>query len=130
MKHERFRQKIVYFRCKKVDRKKRFFFSLLLLLLLSIYLLAPEVDDFLSKALVFRCFLVFRRIGEYISLDLFYYVIDSYISLDLFYYVIDSYVLCDFSGNHRFVVLCVYLAQRDVMLWPCERPSLFSVGLN
>ena len=43
-----------------------------LLLLLSIYLLAPEEDNFLSKALVYYCFLVFRRIGEYISLDLFY----------------------------------------------------------
>ena len=45
---------------------------LLLLLVLSVYLLTPEEDNFLSKALVFPCFLVFRRIGEYISLDLFY----------------------------------------------------------
>ena len=37
-----------------------------LLLLLSVYFLAPDEDNFLSKALVFR------RIGEYISLDLFY----------------------------------------------------------
>ena len=29
---------------------------------------------FLSKALVYYCFLVFRRIGEYISLDLFCFV--------------------------------------------------------
>ena len=43
-----------------------------LLLLLSIYLLAPErIKIFLSKPLVYYCFLVFRRIGEY-SLDLFY----------------------------------------------------------
>ena len=34
------------------------------------YLLAPD-EDFLSKALV-SSFLVFRRMGEYISLDLFY----------------------------------------------------------
>ena len=34
-------------------------------------LLAPE-EDSLSKALVYYCFLVFRRISEYISLDLFY----------------------------------------------------------
>ena len=38
------------------------------------YLLAPDKDNFLSKALVFHCFLVFRRIGEYISLDLFRFV--------------------------------------------------------
>ena len=38
-----------------------------------IYFLAPDrEDDFLSKAPVFHCFLVFRRIGEYSSLDLFY----------------------------------------------------------
>ena len=36
------------------------------------YLFAPEEDHFLSKALVFQRFLVFRRIGEYISLDLLY----------------------------------------------------------
>ena len=34
----------------------------------------PEEDNFLSKTLVFHCFLVFCRIGEYISLDLFYFV--------------------------------------------------------
>ena len=28
---------------------------------------------FLSKALVYHCLLVFRRIGEYVSLDLFHY---------------------------------------------------------
>ena len=37
-----------------------------------IHLLAPDEDSFLSKPLVVHCFLVFRRIGEYISLDLFY----------------------------------------------------------
>ena len=37
-----------------------------------VYLLSPEEDNFLSKALMYFCFLVFRRIGEYISLDLFY----------------------------------------------------------
>ena len=35
-----------------------------------IYLSSDE-DNFLSKALVFPCFLVLRRIGEYISLVLF-----------------------------------------------------------
>ena len=44
-----------------------------LLLLLSIHLLAPE-DDNLPKALAQYCFLVFRRIGEYIFLDLFCFV--------------------------------------------------------
>ena len=29
---------------------------------------------FFSKALVYYCFLVFRRFGEYISIDLFYFV--------------------------------------------------------
>ena len=43
-----------------------------MLLLLSVYLLAPEEDNFLSKALAFLCFLVFRSIGDYVSLDLFY----------------------------------------------------------
>ena len=45
----------------------------LLLLLLSIYLLAPEAeeDNFRSKALVFHCFLVLCRIGDFISPDLF-----------------------------------------------------------
>ena len=33
----------------------------------------------LSKALVHYCFLVFRRIGEYISLDLFYNVNENFI---------------------------------------------------
>ena len=42
----------------------------LLLLLLSIFLAFDE-DNFLSKALVFHCFLVLRCIGEYISLVLF-----------------------------------------------------------
>ena len=46
----------------------------LLLLLLSIHLLAPDEDNFLLKALVFHCFLVFCCIGEYISLDLFHYI--------------------------------------------------------
>ena len=36
-------------------------------------LLTPEEDKILSKALVRCCFLVFRCIGEYISLDLFYH---------------------------------------------------------
>ena len=45
----------------------------LLLLLLSINLLAPE-DDSLSKAPVYYCFLLFHRIGEFISLDVFYFV--------------------------------------------------------
>ena len=31
-------------------------------------------SDFDNKAIVQYCFLVFRRIGEYISLDLFYFV--------------------------------------------------------
>ena len=34
----------------------------LLLLLLSVYFLAPNEDNFLSKALVFYCFLVLRRV--------------------------------------------------------------------
>ena len=45
-----------------------------LLLLLSVSLLTPEEGNFLSKALVYYCFLVFRRISEYISLELFYVV--------------------------------------------------------
>ena len=34
--------------------------------------LATPSSIFLLKALMHYCFLVFRRIGEYISLDLFY----------------------------------------------------------
>ena len=45
--------------------------SFLLLLLLSIYLLASEKDNFSVES---ACFLVFCRIAEYISLDLFYFV--------------------------------------------------------
>ena len=42
---------------------------------LSIYLLTPDKDNFLSKVFAFHSlFLVFRRIGECISLDLFYFV--------------------------------------------------------
>ena len=37
-------------------------------------LLAPEENIFLLKVPVYCCFLAFRRIGEYISLDLFYFV--------------------------------------------------------
>ena len=48
--------------------------SLLPTSFIVVYLLAPEEDNFLSKVLVFPCFLVFRRIGEYISLDLFSFV--------------------------------------------------------
>ena len=51
-----------------------FFFASFLLL--SIFL-APDKDNFLSKALVLHCFLVFRRIGEYISLVLFYNLTSS-----------------------------------------------------
>ena len=43
-----------------------------LLLLLSVYFLAPDENNSLSKTLAFNCFLVFRRICEYIPLDLFY----------------------------------------------------------
>ena len=51
------------------------FFFASFFFLLSIYLLAPEKDFLLlSKALVSYCFLVFRRTGEYIFLDLFYFV--------------------------------------------------------
>ena len=62
-----------------VDVKKEFRICFVknlcfLLLLLSVYPLAPEEDNILSKALVFPCFLVFRRIGESISIALFYLV--------------------------------------------------------
>ena len=41
-------------------------------LLLSVSLLLSPEEDKMSKALVHYCFPVFRRIGEYILLDLFY----------------------------------------------------------
>ena len=44
---------------------------LLQLFSVIIYLLTTEADNFLSKALVFHFFLVFPRISEYTSLDLF-----------------------------------------------------------
>ena len=51
-----------------------FLLSFLLLLLFSIYVLTPD-EDSLSKALVFnQLLLVFRRIGKYISLELFFFV--------------------------------------------------------
>ena len=34
-----------------------------------IYFIAPDEDIFLPKVLVFYCFLVFRRIHDYISLE-------------------------------------------------------------
>ena len=44
-------------------------------LILNIYFyISSFLSVLLSKALVHYCFLVFRRIGEYISLDLFYFV--------------------------------------------------------
>ena len=45
---------------------------LLLLYVFIVYLSSCTQRQFLSKALVYYCFLVFRHIGEYISLDLFY----------------------------------------------------------
>ena len=60
---------------KKKEAKKRtissFLSVLCFLLLLSIFLTRRR--QFLSKALVYYCFLVFRHTGEYISLDLFYW---------------------------------------------------------
>ena len=45
------------------------------MLILNIYFyISSFLSVLLSKALVHYCFLVFRRIGEYISLDLFYFV--------------------------------------------------------
>ena len=45
-----------------------------------IYLLAPKKHNILSKALVYHCFLVFRRIGECISLDVFCFVLALFCS--------------------------------------------------
>ena len=68
--------------------------SSFLLLLSSVYLLAPEEEFFcVWKALVYYCCLVFRRIGEYISLHLFYFVnLTSSCSLTLLDLELDSYV--------------------------------------
>ena len=58
---------IIFFKYLSSDRRQNFFwFFLCILLHLTIF--------FLSKGLVFPCFLVFRRLGEYISLELFYFV--------------------------------------------------------
>ena len=62
-------RKIVFYRCKNIDEIKEEGSKEE-----DIYLLAAEEDNFLSKAHVFHCFLVFRSIGEYTSLDLFYCV--------------------------------------------------------
>ena len=48
-----------------------FFLFFFLLLLLSVFLHLKKTI-FCRKRFVFPCFLVYRRIGEYISLDLFY----------------------------------------------------------
>ena len=87
--------KSVFFGCKKRDRRQKkkeaknrtdkkelmyknvkneyflsvLFFASFFFCCLSSY---TRRRPFLSKALVYYCFLVFRRIGEYISLDLFY----------------------------------------------------------
>ena len=96
MKHKHFQQKIVFIRCKKIDKSKKkkeakkktdknwrrsqckkkkkkkltsapFWIWLSSYLLpssfnLSVYPLTPDEDKFLSKALVFPCFFVFRCI--------------------------------------------------------------------
>ena len=75
------KKEMMYKKCKSNVKKLYIFVHKLLvcpllcfLLLLSVALLIPEEDNFLSKALVYCCFLVFRRIGEYISLEMFYFV--------------------------------------------------------
>ena len=71
------------------------FFLFLFLLpssFIIIYLLPPEEDNYLSKAhvIVLHCLFVFRHIGEYISLDLFYLLI--LFTIILFHRNADVYV--------------------------------------
>ena len=90
-KHKRFRQKIVFIRCEKIDNNKRRRKQrrrqtrrswciknhqlLLVCLLCFLLLLLSSIFLHLMKTIFCRkrlCFLVFRRTGEYISPDLFY----------------------------------------------------------
>ena len=93
-------------------------FCLLLLLLLSLYFLAPDDDNFLSKALVFPCFLVFCRIDEYISLDLFSVlstspvVVHSFLRKRMF-----SFIFTAISDN-------IYLFPPFFMLFPMKLKML------
>ena len=68
MKHKRFRQKIFFVRCKKIDlyidnnKNKNY-----------IYLLTPDEDNFLSKAPVFHCSLSFVvQVSTFPFVALFY----------------------------------------------------------
>ena len=60
---------------------------------------APEEDNFLPKVLVFHCFLVFCRTGEYISLDLFYYVTLTNQLQGLEIGLLSSVLTCSFATN-------------------------------
>ena len=83
IKHKRFRRKLSSSGVRRqiiidsflyINSLSVFFFaSFFFYYYLSIFF-TPDEDNFLSKALVFHCFIVFRHIGEYISLDLFYFV--------------------------------------------------------
>ena len=68
--------------------------SSFVLLLFSVNLHTPEEDN-LSKALVYYCFPVFRRIGEYIFQDLFYVVL--FVCCCLYYFCI--LVFCQNAGS-------------------------------
>ena len=65
------------------------------------YLLAPEQEICLSKALVFPCFLVFDGIGEYISLHLFSFSQDMLTSA-------------------MSVFVCLFVSQRCLSACECE----------
>ena len=81
MKHNRFGQKIVFIRCKKmwhfcyISPFLSVFFFASFFFYYYIYLFSyTRWRRLLPKGLVFSCFLEFCRIGEYISQDLFYCV--------------------------------------------------------
>ena len=69
MKHELCRQKIVFVRCKKIDII--FIFICIHIIYISFYTWRRQ---FPVESACVSLFLIFRRIGEYISLDLFYFV--------------------------------------------------------
>ena len=102
--------------------------------LLPIDLLTPEEDNFLSKALVFHCFVVFRRMGEHISLDLFYFVnLSCYCSLILQYSVV-VFTIGNFPRDHQTVLSQIiinvtiqqYVAtrQREILIFSVESSCL------
>ena len=98
--------------------------SCFVLLLLSVNLHTHEGDN-LSKALVYYCFPVFRRIGEYIFLDLFYVLL--FVCCCLYYLCI--LVFCQNAGSQLCFRLLFLILVDDVFETPTKQLSLLTDAL-